>query len=210
MGLEAHCAVTYRGQTAAAKVHLDADRLTVRGAMRLDIPLVQIAKTQARAGVLTLAFGSEQAAIALGKAAETWALRIRYPRSLIDKLGIKPDSRVAVLGVRDAAFERELAACGPQVRRSRRAKDNDVVVVAAEQPSALTSVRTLTALIKPAGAVWVVYPKGQQHITEAMVRSAGAAAGLVDVKVVAFSATHTGLKFMIPRGARKNAKPALP
>jgi len=28
----------------------------------------------------------------------------RYPKSLIDKLGVKPDSRVAVLGVNDPEF----------------------------------------------------------------------------------------------------------
>jgi hypothetical protein len=44
----------------------------------------------------------------------------------------------------------------------------------------------------------VVYPKGQKHITEAGVFAAGKQAGLVDVKVASFSATHTALKFVIP------------
>jgi len=34
------------------------------------------------------------------------------------------------------------------------------------------------------------------------VRSAGLKAGLVDIKVVSFSATHTALKFVLPKAKR--------
>ena len=44
----------------------------------------------------------------------------------------------------------------------------------------------------------MVYPKGQKHITENDILAAGRKSGLKDVKVVAFSATHTALKFVIP------------
>jgi len=43
-----------------------------------------------------------------------------------------------------------------------------------------------------------VYPKGQKQITENDVIAAGRKSGLKDVKVVGFSPTHTGLKFVIP------------
>jgi hypothetical protein len=52
--------------------------------------------------------------------------------------------------------------------------------------------------MRGAAAMWVVYPKGRQQITEGDVLAAGRAAGLKDVKVVGFSATHTALKFVIP------------
>jgi hypothetical protein len=52
--------------------------------------------------------------------------------------------------------------------------------------------------LKPNGALWVIRPKGRPEITESAVMVAGQAAGLVDVKVVSFSATHTAEKFVIP------------
>jgi hypothetical protein len=52
--------------------------------------------------------------------------------------------------------------------------------------------------LKGAAALWVVYPKGQKQITENDVIAAGRKSGLKDVKVVGFSATHTGLKFVVP------------
>jgi hypothetical protein len=52
--------------------------------------------------------------------------------------------------------------------------------------------------MKNAQALWVVYPKGKKDITEIDVISAGRKAGLKDVKVVGFSATHTALKFVLP------------
>ena len=50
--------------------------------------------------------------------------------------------------------------------------------------------------------LWIVYPKGRKEITERQVLDAGRAAGLVDVKVVSFSASHTALKFVRPKAKR--------
>jgi hypothetical protein len=46
--------------------------------------------------------------------------------------------------------------------------------------------------------LWVIRPKGRKEISEQSVMAAGKAAGLVDVKVVSFSPTHTAEKFVIP------------
>jgi hypothetical protein len=50
--------------------------------------------------------------------------------------------------------------------------------------------------------LWIVYPKGKREIKEQQVLEAGKQAGLVDVKVVSFSATHTALKFVWPKAKR--------
>jgi hypothetical protein len=63
-------------------------------------------------------------------------------------------------------------------------------------------VKKLAHSLSGPAALWIVYPKGQQSITEADVRSAGLIAGLTDVKVASFSATHTALKFVIPKSKR--------
>jgi hypothetical protein len=62
--------------------------------------------------------------------------------------------------------------------------------------------------LKPAGAIWVIYPKGVKDITQAEVMAASKNACLVDVKVASFSPTHTALKLMIPVSKRmKSPKP---
>ncbi|HKT47916.1 MAG TPA: hypothetical protein VJP87_10370, partial [Candidatus Acidoferrales bacterium] len=81
-------------------------------------------------------------------------------------------------------------------------KDSDLIFLAAEEKSKLESITRMTGLLQKDGAVWVVYPKGQKHITEIDVLSAGRKAGLKDVKVVGFSATHTALKFVVPLSKR--------
>ena len=48
----------------------------------------------------------------------------------------------------------------------------------------------------------MLWPKGQKHITEDMIRAAAIAHGLVDIKVVAFSERLSGLKLVIPVARR--------
>jgi len=72
------------------------------------------------------------------------------------------------------------------------------IFLSAETRDALGEVRKIAGKLKGSAALWVVYPKGQQSITETDVIAAGRKAGLKDVKVVCFSATHTALKFIIP------------
>jgi len=50
--------------------------------------------------------------------------------------------------------------------------------------------------------IWAIWPKGQKHIGEGMIRDAALAQGLVDVKVMAFSETLSGLKLVIPIAKR--------
>ena len=53
-----------------------------------------------------------------------------------------------------------------------------------------------------AGAVWAVWRKGRKELNENHIRAGAIAAGLVDVKVARFSATHSALKLVVPRGKR--------
>ena len=56
--------------------------------------------------------------------------------------------------------------------------------------------------MQPDAALWIIYPKGIREITENDVIAAIRAAGLKDVKVASFSATHTALKAVIPVAQR--------
>ena len=71
-----------------------------------------------------------------------------------------------------------------------------------ERKATLERLETLKRSIKPNGALWVLWPKGRRELTGNDVRRAALAHGLVDVKVVAFSATHSGLKLVIPLARR--------
>jgi hypothetical protein len=80
---------------------------------------------------------------------------------------------------------------------SRRAvRDADHIFLRAETPADLRKIATLKKALRKAGSFWVVRPKGVKAITEAGTQQAGLDAGLVDVKVVSFSPTHTAEKFV--------------
>jgi hypothetical protein len=119
-------------------------------------------------------------------------------RSLLDKLGVKPGQKIGVLGVEDALFLNELATRVPEFAREKPPAGADMVLLGAENRKALAKLTSLASTIQKAGAIWIVYPKGQLHIREADVIAAGKSAGLTDNKVCRFSETHTALRFVIP------------
>jgi hypothetical protein len=123
-------------------------------------------------------------------------------RLLIDKLGVKPGQRVAVLGVESAEFFTDLASRVPEYSRGERITDADLIFFSAEALGDLARLKSLSKSICKNGAIWVVYPKGQTHIREIDVINAGKSAGLTDNKVCRFSDTHTALRFVIPLARR--------
>jgi len=123
-------------------------------------------------------------------------------RLLIDKLGVKPGQRVAVLGVESPEFLADLAARVPEYSRGELLSNADLIFFSAESLSDLNRLKSLIRSIQKAGAIWVVYPKGQPHIRETDVIAAGKLAGLTDNKVCSFSSTHTALRFVIPIAER--------
>jgi len=125
-----------------------------------------------------------------------------WHRLLIDKLGVKPGQKIAVLGVESAEFLTKLAARVPEHSRGKRLHGADLIFFSAEAVAELAQLNSLGRSIQRNGAIWVVYPKGQKHIREIDVINAGKAAGLTDNKVCSFSATHTALRFCIPVAKR--------
>ncbi|MCU1273448.1 MAG: hypothetical protein JWO48_879 [Bryobacterales bacterium] len=199
MGQEKTCKLRLGKKLTEGKALLESEELIFRGKdLRLKIPFRQMSAIEAKDGWLRLNFSEGAAAFELGGHAAKWAEKIRNPKSLIDKLGIKPEHRVSVLGVRDEAFRRELQSRTGNASDFKVASDSDMIFLAADTTDDLSRMRALQASLKSNGAIWVVYPKGQKHITEAGVLAAGKQAGFVDVKVASFSPTHTALKFVIP------------
>ena len=100
--------------------------------------------------------------------------------------------------MREASFRRQLAERTAEIAEGKPRKDFDLIFLGAEAKADLGRLKGLAHALKKTGAVWVVYPKGQSRITQADVMAASRQAGLVDVKVVSFSPTHTALKLVIP------------
>ena len=202
MGSEAHCTCRFEGRTSEGTAHLDSTSLGFRGDFRLSIPLKDVTQVEARDGRLTLTYSAGTAVLELGKAAETWASKIKNPKGLLDKLGVKPGACVDVIGVQDQAFLTQLQTRTNQVVSKPR-RDADLIFYGADSLDALNALTRLKASLKPDGAIWVVSLKGKQaRIKDTEVMAAAREAGLVATKVVGFSETHTALKLVIPRAKR--------
>jgi hypothetical protein len=124
-----------------------------------------------------------------------------YTAPLLDKLGVRPGARIALVGDvdPDGTFRSLLADRTSDVTIGPPKPASDIVFVAADSTAELAVLPALRARIKPAGAVWVVSRKGKAAtLRDVEVIAAAREAGLVDNKVVAFSTTHTSLRLVIP------------
>jgi hypothetical protein len=202
MGQELECTVRHQQRTLVGKAHLETDYLLFRAAPaeRLKLLFKDLTGVKAAAGVLTLEFAGGPAEFDLGGAAEKWAVKILHPPSRLDKLGVKPGLKVRLVGEFEDDFRRELTGRNAEAPAARAKAD--LLFLAAETAAGLKRVPKIAAGIRPDGALWVVYPKGVTAIREIQVLRAGREAGLKDIKVASFSATHTALKFVLPLAAR--------
>ena len=202
MGNEARCKVRFGKQESEGKALLEMSEVLFRGDFRLKIPFTSIKSAKTVGAELRLQTDKGLASFQLGAAAEKWLQKILHPKSRIEKLGVKETDRIGVIGAFDADFIRELKANCKQVRRGRMNRHMESIFLAVGSPKELMNVLKCRETLQGAMALWVVYPRGQQDITENQVLMAGRQVGLKDVKVVGFSATHTALKFVIPLAKR--------
>ena len=115
---------------------------------------------------------------------------------LLDKLGLKPGMRLAVLGfgIDDAWLE------GLPYEVELGASEFDAIVVGLRDLEGLDDVPACLPRLAERGMLWLVFPKGRKDFSEASVFATGKALGLVDVKVCRFDDVYTALKFVRPRG----------
>jgi len=198
MGLEAVCVAHYGESISEGKALLESSDLRFRGEFRLTIPFTEMRSVAADDGKLAVAFGGGLAVFELGAAAERWADTIQHPPLLIDKLDVRPDSRVAILGLTSADFLAQLRSRTGFVLQHSLAPGLNLIFLRAETLAALEQLDALEPFMRRDGAIWVIAPKGKRQISELAVINAGRAAGYTDVKVASFSATHSAHKFVIP------------
>jgi len=153
-------------------------------------------------GVLSVDTPDGELSLNLGRAAERWMDKIAHPPSRLQKLGVRPEWRVSVIGVNDDSFVQEMATVVARLSVGRVIKESDAIFFGANHARQLTRIGSLKTFLKQNGGLWIVRPKGHPDVSERAVMTAGRTAGLVDVKVVSLSPTYTAQKFVIPRSNR--------
>jgi hypothetical protein len=120
---------------------------------------------------------------------------------LVQKLGIKPHHRVALVA---APPDLALGALpvGAALQTNLRGGPFDVILFfAASRAPLVRQFAALAARLTPAGGLWIAWPKKASGVatdlSENIVRAIGLEAGLVDNKVCAVDETWSGLRFVI-------------
>ncbi len=118
-------------------------------------------------------------------------------KPLLDRLGVKPGAKVALVNLDDPGFVKLLRQRTSDIVKRKPRTPCDVVFVGAEEVRDLERLAEVKAWIEPNGAVWVIRPKGGRGaLRELEVMGAGLAAGLVDNKIASFSDTHSAMRFV--------------
>jgi hypothetical protein len=122
-------------------------------------------------------------------------------RSLVDKLGIKPETRIAILNAPRGyrATLGELPA-GVTVVSTVRGTYPFIHFFTRSRALLRTKLRGLLQALESDGALWVSWPKKASGVTtdmtEDVVREVALPVGLVDIKVAAIDDVWSGLKLV--------------
>lgn len=117
---------------------------------------------------------------------------------LVKKLGIKPASRLVLVGA-PPGFRRELAGLPGGVRVTSKAIDGADLAIWFVKSRRELDGRVPTISLDMGQGLWIAWPKKASGVvtdlTEDLIRRAGLAHGLVDYKVCAINDVWSGLKF---------------
>src|SRR5713226_8542899 len=126
-------------------------------------------------------------------------------RPLLDKLGVKPSSKVAIVDLDDAGFIKQVRERTTDVVIGRPQSKCDLVFMGASTFADLRRLNEVKKWIEPNGAIWVVRPKGgRSELRDTDLIDAGLAAGLVDNKIASYSDTHGAMRFVYRLRDRPN------
>ena len=118
-------------------------------------------------------------------------------RPLLDKLGVKRGSKVALVDLDDQDFVSLLQERTTDIVRGRPRTPADLVFMGARDAADLRRLKDVKRWIEPNGAIWVVRLKGARAaIKDTDVIAAGLASGLVDNKIASFSDTQGAMRLV--------------
>ncbi len=117
---------------------------------------------------------------------------------LVRKLGIKPHSRLVLIGA-PRGFRAELVGLPEGVRFTTRLQGSPELAIWFVSTRREVEGRMPQVAAAMGQGLWVAWPKKASgvvtDVTEDVVRNAGLAHGIVDYKVCAINAVWSGLKF---------------
>jgi hypothetical protein len=123
-------------------------------------------------------------------------------RNVLDKLGVKPGMRVAMVAFEDASFQAQLAERGAVVAVLEPGLD--MIFYRVGEPGELMRISELRPLIRDSGAIWVLRDKGaDRRVREVDIIEAGRAFDLVDNKIASFSDTVAAMRLVVPLNHRR-------
>ena len=119
-----------------------------------------------------------------------------YHGSRVQKLGVRAGTRALLVNVPDPGLAAELEDAGMELVSGPRVKA-DTVFLGVSSVAELAAITRYKSRIPRDGTLWLIRPKGKDTpVSERDAMEAGLASGLVDVKVVSFSDTHSALKYV--------------
>ena len=131
VGQEIACTASSDGRRAEGRAQLETDELLFRGDGLRCGSRTRRSPTCAQSRACSRLTTTARRPPELGDKAARWADRIKNPKTVIDKLGVKPGQRVALRGMDADGFAGDLAARGAELVE----RDADHLFVAVETPT---------------------------------------------------------------------------
>ncbi|MDE2383703.1 MAG: hypothetical protein KGO53_03710 [Alphaproteobacteria bacterium] len=196
MGLEAETICTLNNTPHKVKALLESTQLILRGEVKRKFPLAALSRVKAEGAALSFTCQGKHYAIKLGSAkAAAWARKLTAPPpTLASKLGLAETSRAFVVGALESA---ELSAA---LQGFTAAQPADAAFIVAVLRSEAELAALLNAHGQSALPLWLANVKGPKSpLGENTIRAALRAAGFVDTKTCAVSASLSATRYSRPR-----------
>jgi hypothetical protein len=212
VGYETKCRVRVDDPSGAtrraddATVLIETEELIVRGVARVKIPRASITGITTRGATLTVAAPTATVALTLADAetALRWRRRLEAaPKALVDKLDVKPEMKVWLVGVNDTALVDQIRSRTANLSSGRTASACDAVFVQIDALAQLDRIARAAKAIVPNGFIWAVHPKGRPEVGDVAIFAAARTVGLISTKVARISDTLSAEKLVRPRAERR-------
>lgn len=150
------------------------------------------------AGTLTVVTNEdEEIVFHLGRLAAEWKQLIEARPSRLDELGVRPTSRVALIGVDDDELVTEIAARVPGFAPAETGDELDVLFVGVEHRADLARLGQFAARVRrQLGVIWAIFPTAERGVSAAEITAAARPAGLVPTRTLEFGGERTALGLM--------------
>jgi phage-related tail fiber protein len=197
MGREATIDYAAGRERAKVRAHLDSMALELSGGKKLVVPLSEVRSATVSGEELKIEAKGAKFALRLGaKEAASWAKKILNPPTLADKLGIRADTAVLIVG--DPI--KEIDAAAPKAGRAStltaaKAKAANIVILTLAPETAAREIAAAAKVLPEGTALWLAYAKGTKPNGDGIIALARKA-GLKDTKVARISDIHAALRFI--------------